>query len=198
MKKIILASASPRRRELLEKNGVSFQVITSSGEEIITRTVPSEIVEELSAAKAASVSKQIQGEALEGTVVIGADTIVVYEGKILGKPADEEEAAHTLAMLQGNTHQVYTGVTLLQKQGGSWKEHRFYECTDVAFYPVSEEEIRRYVKTKEPMDKAGSYGIQGEWAIHVQGIRGDYNNVVGLPVARLFHEADRLGIDMKG
>lgn len=104
----------------------------------------------------------------------------------------------TLKKLQGNAHQVYTGVTVLQKREEQWISHTFSECTDVIFYPVSEEEIRAYVDTKEPMDKAGSYGIQGLWGIHVKGIRGDYNNVVGLPVARLFYEAKKLGIDMRG
>jgi septum formation protein len=96
--------------------------------------------------------------------------------------------------LQDNTHQVYTGVTLLVRKDGKWQPHTFYECTDVSFYPVSEKEIRSYVKTGEPMDKAGSYGIQGLWGIYVKGICGDYNNVVGLPVARLFQEAKKLGI----
>ena len=133
----------------------------------------------------------------EDTLVIGADTIVVYHGQILGKPEDEADAVKTLAMLQGNTHQVYTGVTLLRKQGDSWERYTFTECTDVTFYPVSEKEIRDYVSTGDPMDKAGSYGIQGPFGIYVRGIRGDYNNVVGLPVARLFYEAKKHGIDLK-
>lgn len=198
MNKIILASASPRRKELLEKNGVSFDVIIGCGEERITRTDPWEIVEELSAAKACAAAEIIQQEAPQGTLVIGADTIVSFQGEILGKPVDEKDAMETLRKLQGNTHQVYTGVTFYIKRADEWISHSFHECTDVCFYPADEEEILQYVETKEPMDKAGSYGIQGLWAIHVKGICGDYNNVVGLPVARVFQEAKKLGINMRG
>ena len=198
MNKIILASASPRRKELLEKNGVSFDVIIGCGEERITRTDPWEIVEELSAAKACAAAEIIQQEAPQGTLVIGADTIVSFQGEILGKPVDEKDAVETLRKLQGNTHQVYTGVTFYIKRADEWISHSFRECTDVCFYPADEEEILQYVETKEPMDKAGSYGIQGLWAIHVKGICGDYNNVVGLPVARVFQEAKKLGINMRG
>ena len=198
MNKIILASASPRRKELLEKNGVSFDVIIGCGEERITRTDPWEIVEELSAAKACAAAEIIQQEAPQGTLVIGADTIVSFQGEILGKPVDEKDAVETLRKLQGNTHQVYTGVTFYIKRADEWISHSFHECTDVCFYPADEEEILQYVETKEPMDKAGSYGIQGLWAIHVKGICGDYNNVVGLPIARVFQEAKKLGINMRG
>ena len=198
MNKIILASASPRRKELLEKNGVSFDVIIGCGEERITRTDPWEIVEELSAAKACAAAEIIQQEAPQGTLVIGADTIVSFQGEILGKPVDEKDAVETLRKLQGNTHQVYTGVTFYIKRADEWISHSFHECTDVCFYPADEEEILQYVETKEPMDKAGSYGIQGLWAINVKGICGDYNNVVGLPVARVFQEAKKLGINMRG
>ena len=136
------------------------------------------------------------GECEEKTLVIGSDTVVVFQNRILGKPADEEDAVYTLQKLQDNTHQVYTGVTVLEKKQGQWIEHTFYEKTNVEFYPVSENEIKAYVSTGEPMDKAGSYGIQGRWGIYVKGICGDYNNVVGLPVARLFHEMKKLGISL--
>ena len=194
MRKIILASASPRRRELLAGVGATFQICRSNGEENITKEDPDDIVKELSLQKATTVAEERKLE--EGTVIIGADTIVFYEGKILGKPADEEDAVHTLQKLQDNTHQVYTGVTVLEKKQGQWIEHTFYEKTDVEFYPVSENEIKAYVSTGEPMDKAGSYGIQGRCGIYVKGICGDYNNVVGLPVARLFHEMKKLGISL--
>lgn len=195
-KKIVLASASPRRRELLEKAGVSFEVMTGNGEENITKTKPSEIVETLSRDKVLQVIDRLSLET--GTVVIGADTVVVFEDKILGKPSDKKDAEETLKKLQGNTHQVYTGVTLAFYRENKWQYHSFSECTDVAFYEVKEEEIRAYVETGEPMDKAGSYGIQGLWGIYVKGIHGDYNNVVGLPVSRLFYEAGSLGIDLRG
>lgn len=196
MEKIILASASPRRRELLERAGVSFEVIPAKGKEKITSTKPEEAVLQLAKDKAGWVAQTLDG-CEEGTLVIGADTIVVFEGQILGKPADESDAKKTLEKLQGNTHQVYTGVSVLEKKNGVWIDHTFYESTDVTFYPVSREEIQDYVSTGEPMDKAGSYGIQGLFGIYVKGICGDYNNVVGLPVARLFYEMKQAGISLK-
>lgn len=197
MRKIILASASPRRKELLERAVVQFQVRTSQGEEIITEEIPSKIVEELSKTKAENVFHEMDTEDAD-LLLIGADTIVSYNGKVLGKPSDEEEAVKTLLELQGKTHQVYTGVTVLEKTENEIKYHTFSECTEVIFYPVTEKEIRDYVRTGEPMDKAGSYGIQGAWGIYVKGIHGDYNNVVGLPVARLLYEMKKIGIDMRG
>lgn len=197
MRKIILASASPRRKELLERAGVSFEVKPGSGEEIITRTIPSEVVEELSCTKAMQAA-ELQSDAPDGTVVIGADTLVALGDTILGKPSDERKAEEMLTMLQGNTHQVYTGVTMLVKRNGAFVPHTFHECTEVTFYPVEPQEIREYIATGEPMDKAGSYGIQGLWGIYVEKISGDYNNVVGLPVSRLFWEAKKLGINLRG
>ena len=193
MRKIILASASPRRRELLEHAGVVFEVRPGNGEEVITSQDPVSIVKELSRQKAF----QAVFSAEEGTVILGADTIVAFQGKILGKPRDEEDAAETLKMLQGNTHQVYTGVTVLEYREGEWKETTFAECTDVTFYPVSDREIRNYVSSGEPADKAGSYGIQGRFGIYVKAICGEYSNVVGLPVGRLFYEAKKLGIELR-
>ncbi len=197
MSRVILASASPRRRELLGKAGVVFEVKPGSGDEIITKEKPWEIVEELSAAKAFQ-GAELQKNAEEGTVIIGADTVVAYEDRILGKPKDEQDAIETLEMLQGKTHQVYTGVTLLVRKGENFVPHTFHECTDVTFLPVSREVIEDYVRTGEPMDKAGSYGIQGTWGVHVAGFKGDYENVVGLPVQRLLREAEKIGIELGG
>ena len=197
MRRIILASASPRRRELLERAGVKFEVIPASGDENRTSDDPKEAVAQLARDKAVSVKATVE-DAEEGTVIIGSDTVVLFQNMILGKPHDQEDAADTLKKLQGNTHQVYTGVSVLEKKNGQWQEHAFYESTDVTFYPVSDEEIREYVATGEPMDKAGSYGIQGFFGIYVKGINGDYNNVVGLPAARLFYEMKKSGIDLRG
>ena len=194
MKKIILASASPRRKELLAKAGISFEIITGTGEEKTNSSDPEEMVKELSYGKAESVVENV----VEDAVIIGADTIVFYDGCILGKPKDAEDAVETLLKLQGNTHQVYTGVTVLIKEGGNIRSLIFAECTDVTFYPVSENEIRAYVNSGEPMDKAGSYGIQGTFGVYVKGICGDYSNVVGLPVARLLYETKKQGIDLRG
>lgn len=201
MKRIVLASASPRRRELLSQIGVEFEVKPADGEERIISTEPSKVVEELSGQKAMFTAKALEkenGHVPEGCIVLGADTIVSYEGRILGKPSDKEDAIQMLSMLQGNTHQVYTGVTVLKEKQGSWNFHTFFECTDVIFYPVTREEIVEYVNSGDPMDKAGSYGIQGAWGAYVKGIRGDYNNVVGLPVARLIYETKKIGINLKG
>lgn len=201
MKRIVLASASPRRRELLSQIGVEFEVKPADGEERIISTEPSKVVEELSGQKAMFTAKALEkenGHVPKGCIVLGADTIVSYEGRILGKPSDKEDAIQMLSMLQGNTHQVYTGVTVLKEKQGSWKFHIFFECTDVIFYPVTREEIVEYVNSGDPMDKAGSYGIQGAWGAYVKGIRGDYNNVVGLPVARLIYETKKIGINLKG
>lgn len=190
MNKIVLASASPRRKELLEQIGLPFSIEVSSIEEVITKTVPQEVVMELSAQKAVDVKKHQP----EDVVVIGADTIVVYDhgngGSILGKPKSEEEAFEMLNRLQGNLHQVYTGVTICYGK----EVMSFYECTKVHVYEMTAEQIRDYIKTGEPMDKAGAYGIQGRFAAFVKGIEGDYNNVVGLPVGRVYQELCKLAL----
>ena len=192
MGKILLASASPRRKEILQKAGVRFSVSVSQEEETITKSAPDEVVEELAGKKAYAVLKQNQEE---GILVIG--TVVSLDGEILGKPKDEEEAVSVLMRLQGRTHEVYTGVAVLRMENGEIKEHVFSECTKVEFYPVSRKEIEDYVATREPMDKAGSYGIQGAFSAYVKGIRGDYYNVVGLPVGRLFWEMKKAGISLR-
>lgn len=186
--KIILASASPRRRELLDQIGWEFCVRVSKVEEIITKIHPGEIVEELSELKAKAVFSQTEGDVL----VIGADTVVAHKGQILGKPTDTADAVRMLEALQDDTHQVYTGVTLCMRREGVETVKSFYESTEVDFYPMSREEIEWYVNTGEPMDKAGAYGIQGLAGRFVKQIRGDYNNVVGLPVAGLYQEVKQL------
>lgn len=199
MAKVILASGSPRRKELLEQVGVAFEILVANGEELITKTRPCEVVEELSHMKAQEVAHRYQQdyEVNEDTIIIGADTIVAFGEEILGKPKNEEDARNTLDKLQNHTHQVYTGVTviILTKDGAS-KCACFHEKTDVTMYPATKEQIAAYVATLEPMDKAGSYGIQGKGAALVKGIHGDYNNVVGLPVARLLQEVRALGVEL--
>ena len=197
MEIIVLASGSPRRKELLAKTGLKFSVVVSGGEEKAETSDPAETVEKLSLDKASAVADLLQAEK-EPQLIIGADTVVACDGEILGKPSDREDAFRMLWKLQGETHQVYTGVTLLLKKEDTWQAHTFNEKTDVQFYPVSREELLAYIETGEPMDKAGSYGIQGGFGIYVKGICGDYNNVVGLPVGRLVHELKKLGIDIRG
>lgn len=184
MNKIILASASPRRQELLTQIGMEFTVIPSSMEEVPESRQPKQVVLELSEGKAGDVFKSLQEKEKGSSLVIGADTIVVFDGQIIGKPGSRENAQEILSCLQGSIHQVYTGVTLIW-QGG---KRSFYEKTDVMMYPMSMEEIKEYVDTGEPMDKAGAYGIQGQGAAYIKEIRGDYNNVVGLPIGRLYQE----------
>ncbi|MBQ7944256.1 MAG: septum formation protein Maf [Lachnospiraceae bacterium] len=190
MIKFILASGSPRRKELLGQIGISFEIMVADGEEIITKTLPSEIVEELSYEKAAEVADRYEADSTVSrpTVIIGADTIVALGTQIMGKPKDEADAVRMLSALQNNTHQVYTGVTLIVLGLGDRRVIRFHEKTDVMMYPMTKEQIQAYVDTKDPMDKAGSYGIQGRCAAYIKGIVGDYNNVVGLPVGRLYQE----------
>ena len=197
MEIIVLASGSPRRKELLAKTGLKFSVVVSGGEEKAETSDPAETVEKLSLDKASAVADLLQAE-MEPQLIIGADTVVACDGEILGKPSDREDAFRMLWKLQGQTHQVYTGVTLLLKKKHTWQAHTFSEKTDVQFYPVSREELLAYIETGEPMDKAGSYGIQGGFGIYVKGICGDYNNVVGLPVGRLVYELKKLGIDIRG
>lgn len=183
MKRMILASGSPRRKELLQMLEVPFEVLVSDTEEIITKNEPAEVTKELSYQKAMAVAGQVE----EG-IVIGADTVVSIDGKILGKPADTEEAREMIHKLQGKSHMVYTGVTLIAKSGEMVSASSFAEGTKVNVAPMTETEIEAYISTDEPYDKAGAYGIQGLFGKFIEGIEGDYFNVVGLPVHRLYEE----------
>lgn len=189
MSKLILASASPRRKELLRQVGIRYKVMPSNIEEKITKTQPEEVVQELSYQKAVDVCGRLETLGEDDFTVIGADTVVSFMNHIMGKPKDAEDACRMLESLQGNVHQVYTGVTICFKQKGLPSMfHTFYERTDVSMYPMTQEEIETYAATGEPMDKAGAYAIQGKCASYIESICGDYNNVVGLPVGRLYQE----------
>lgn len=199
--KIILASGSPRRKQLLEQIGIEFEVWPSKCEEIIESTVPSEVCMELSRQKALDIAAGIKTyneehadiSSNQDLIIIGADTIVVLENEILGKPIDENNAIEMLQKLSDNTHSVYTGVTFVfMASDGRVGAHSFYEKTDVSVYPLSMEEIKEYVDSGDPLDKAGAYGIQGKFARHIRKIDGDYNNVVGLPVGRLYEELKKI------
>lgn len=186
--RIILASQSPRRRELLGQMGFSFTVRPARGEELPhPELTPAQLVEELARQKALEVS----AEAASDDVVVAADTVVAIDGVVLGKPRDKAHAAEMLSALSGREHTVYTGVAV--KRGETLLvEH---EATQVRFRPLTEREIDLYIQTGEPMDKAGSYGIQGYGALLVEGIRGDYFNVVGLPICRLGRMLAQVGED---
>lgn len=185
MKKIILASASPRRRELLQQIGLEFEVLPARGEEIITKTVPDEVVQELSRQKAYETAGRLEPD--EPVIVLGADTVVCLDGQIMGKPKDRDDAVRMIGQLQGRTHSVFTGVTILVLAPGQQTVCHTFACeTKVEVYPMEQREIESYVDTGEPMDKAGAYGIQGRFAAWVKGIEGDYQNVVGLPVSAIW------------
>jgi len=187
MKRWILASASPRRREILAQAGFEFEVLPGTNEEVKRGVGPGEIVENLAADKAGDVAAKCEGDCM----ILGADTIVVCKGEIMGKPADEADAYRMIHDLQGGVHQVYTGVAILDKTADGIKIYSFHQKTDVWVYPMTDEEIYRYIETKDPMDKAGAYGIQGQFGMFVEKIDGDYLNVVGLPLARLWQELKR-------
>ncbi len=175
MKKIILASASPRRKELLSTAGIEFEICVKDVDETIPEGTPPADAAEMTATKKALATAAEH----KNDIVIGADTIVVAGGKILGKPHSKEEAIDMLTMLSGREHTVITGVCI----ACDGKTEVFHKESKVRFYPLTDKEIADYVATGEPMDKAGAYGIQGKGSVLVEGIEGDYFNIVGLPVA---------------
>lgn len=184
---LILASASPRRKELLEKIGLPFTVQPAMGEERITQKSPAAVVMELSRQKA----EEIAAAQTEDCIIIGADTVVARGEKIMGKPKDAADAKQMLRSIADDCHQVYTGVTLI-RTGAHPQSVTFQEKTDVCLYPISDAELDAYIASGDPMDKAGAYGIQGDFAIYVKCIAGDYYNVVGLPIGRVYQELKRM------
>lgn len=187
MKPFILASRSPRRRELLEQMKLSFIVKASGKSEKVDKSMPPhEIVMALAEQKAEDVWRKNKKE-----IVLGADTIVYNRGEVLGKPVDAEDAKRMLEQLSGRTHQVYTGVTIYSEQ----KIIRFFDYADVSFYPLTLQEITWYVKSGEPFDKAGAYGIQGLGAYFVQRMEGDFYTVMGLPLAKTMRALQSFAID---
>ena len=185
--RIILASGSPRRTELLQTAGIVHEVVVSGADEDVQEENPARLVEMLSSRKAEEVYERlVQQEPSGDLVVIGADTVVAADGKILGKPEDEEDARRMLRMLSGRSHHVYTGVTLCGRIGSVRREVSFSEESTVHVAQLTEKEISEYIDSGEPMDKAGGYGIQGSFAAFIEGIEGDYYNVMGLPVRRVY------------
>lgn len=184
---LILASASPRRKELLEKIGLPFTVQPAKGEERITQKSPADVVMELSRQKA----EEIAAAQTEDCIIIGADTVVARGEKIMGKPKDAADAKQMLRSIADDCHQVYTGVTLI-RTGAHPQSVTFQEKTDVCLYPISDAELDAYIASGDSMDKAGAYGIQGDFAIYVKRIAGDYYNVVGLPIGRVYQELKRM------
>lgn len=188
MQRLILASSSPRRKELLENLRLKFEISSSDADESFSESLsPAEVVMELASRKSGTVAQDYPD-----CFVIGSDTVVVHDGAILGKPESGQEALQMLKKLSGNTHSVYTGVSIISPE----KETRFYEKTDVTFWDLSDEEIDTYIKSGEPFDKAGSYGIQGFGSMLVKEISGDYYTVVGLPVSKLIRELRKIGYNL--
>lgn len=180
MKKLILASKSPRREELMGRITDNFEIIVSEVEEILPEGIsPEDAPVYLASLKANAVAREHRGE-----TVIGADTVVILDGRILGKPKNEDDAFSMLSMLSGKTHAVVTGCCITDGE----REISFSQSTEVTFYDLFDEEIRDYIKTGEPMDKAGAYGIQEKASVFVREISGDFFNVVGLPVAKLYRK----------
>lgn len=201
MYKLILASQSPRRKELLKMIESEFEIKVSNCEEIITSSEPKQVTMELAEQKAMAAATELNRQKkndkqIETTVkdedsfiVIGADTVVASGTEIFGKPKDKDDARRMINKISGASHQVYTGVTLVLVKGGNVKcIDVFSEKTDVEVVHMSIQEIEEYISSTEPYDKAGGYGIQGTFGKYVTGIKGDYNNVVGLPVCRLYNE----------
>jgi septum formation protein len=186
MMRIVLASKSPRRKKLLQQIGLAFEISPSDVEEISSHTEPGPMVEGLAALKAADVASKFTN-----SFIIGSDTIVVHNQQVLNKPENEDEAFAFLSRLSGTHHFVYTGVAFVKtdKNGAIQATHSFYEQTKVTFSALGEQEIKAYIKSGNPMDKAGAYGIQDDLgALFVEKIDGDYYNVVGFPLNRFYRE----------
>lgn len=191
--RLILASASPRRRELLARIGFEPEIHPSTLDEKPLCHEPAQVVMELAGQKARDVMAQTRAEARESGkpfygIIIGSDTVVSVDDEILGKPADRTEAIRMIERIQGRSHRVYTGVAILTED----RESCFAVETRVDVYPMSDEEIKAYVDCGESMDKAGAYGIQGNFAAYIRGIDGSYTNVMGLPVGKLYQELKRI------
>lgn len=190
-KKIILASASPRRKELLKTMGLEFESIPSQVEENIeTESFSTELIEELALEKAEDIARKINFPA----IIIGADTVVVINRHILGKPKDETDAFNMLKMLSGNTHQVISAIAVIDTETGNILKDSV--ISDVTFKDISDEEINAYIRTGEPSDKAGAYAIQGYAGMFVKSINGCYSNIVGISTFKLAEMLNKLGVKL--
>lgn len=186
MEKIVLASASPRRRELLEQIGIKFDIVVSNEpeDEIDKSLSPENYTSELALMKACNVAKKLTGTKRKDSLIIAADTVVYSDGKILGKPKDSDDAFRILKSLSGKAHEVYTGICVMRLTDGYATSKSIK--TTVKFKELTDKTIKAYIKIGEPADKAGAYGIQGRGAVLVEEICGDYFNVVGLPLSALY------------
>ena len=189
-KKIILASTSPRRHGMARQMGLEFEIVPSNYEENMSVDLnPEKLAMTLAYGKAKEVSERIK----EG-IILGIDTFVVFNNKKLGKPKSKEEAFETLKVLSGKIHEVYSGIAIINCETGV--EIKDFEVTKVKFRKLNDDEINSYIKTGEPMDKAGAYGIQGLGSIFVEKVDGCYTNVVGFPVYNIYKNLKKLGVDI--
>ncbi len=200
MYEIILASGSPRRREIMETMGLPYRIISENVKEETQETIPEEQVKALARLKTRAVLPRVKeqlGDVAE-YIIIGADTMVFYQGHALGKPKDEQDAARMLQMLSNQLHEVYTGVNIIiGKQDDHKEDISFAVCSKVSVRSLTQEQIRAYIATGEPMDKAGAYAIQGKFGIYIKEISGDYYNIVGFPIAKIYDILLGYGIDLK-
>lgn len=187
--KWILASGSPRRRDILTELGCTFDIVVADTDESCNANDPAEIVCILAERKAKAVAEKL-GDSANGRLIIAADTLVSCDGNVLGKPKDRTDAKSMLTMLSGRTHEVYSGISLIL----NGRVQTAFECTQVSFNEMTDAEIERYIDSGEPMDKAGAYAVQGKAAAFIQGLNGCYFNVVGLPVHRLYRMLQEWGL----
>jgi len=194
---LILASSSPRRRQLLGYLGVKFEVIPSHFEEIVDQSLtPAEVVVDLSIAKAQEIAEKIGASTIGATVVLGADTVVVLDGQMIGKPDSRQQAVEMLSQLSGQCHEVFTGVALIELPGR--RVTSAYQVSKVYMRTIEPSEIQSYVETGEPMDKAGAYALQGIGSVFVEKIEGCFTNIIGLPVPLVVQLLRGLGIEILG
>ncbi len=196
MYRIILASESPRRKEIMETMGIPFETVPANVEEIVEETKPEEMVKALAGKKVRAVAEAL-GNDTGDLILIGADTMVFYDGHALGKPKDKEDAVRMLTMLSDAVHEVFTGVYIIIRKNSSDRSLSSAVGTKVTVQKLTIEQIEDYIATGEPMDKAGAYAIQGKFGIHIREIAGDYYNVVGFPIARIYEKLLEEGINIK-
>ena len=199
MAQIILASESPRRKEIMDTMGISYQVISANVKEESEETVPELLVQSIAGLKTSAIIEKTREQLTEETgIIIGADTMVFYQEHALGKPKSEEDASRMLRLLSDNVHEVYTGVSILIiNKEETLDRISFAVCTKVRVRALTDEQIQDYIATGEPMDKAGAYAIQGKFGIYISGIEGDYYNIVGFPIAKIYDTLLSHGIDIK-
>lgn len=200
MYKVILASESPRRKEIMTQMGINFEVVPAHVKEDVEHNIPSKMVEALAMLKAKDVADRLKDEK-DDLIIIGADTLVFHKGQVLGKPKDRDDAISMINSLSGDIHEVCTGVSIIirnnSEEGIKEENIVFSVSSSVVVHPLTIEEIEDYVDTGEPYDKAGAYAIQGGFGIYIKEIHGDYYNIVGFPISKIYEKLKAKGINIK-